>query len=196
MDHVRFRPWIGNKYEAGNRFGKRVLVLGESHYGDWVDANEDFTTFIMRRYGMPVGGGAFFAKVVKVLLQMDVTDGLTAKDRAETWQHVAFYNYVQELVGDEARQRPTNAMWIEAERPFLEVVDALRPHVILALGNELIWVDSCQVGMKGLRLRWGRSPCLGWVRWWRAGRFSTRCQSDMRGLGTAGQCFRLGRVAI
>ena len=137
MEHVRFMPWIGSKYESGNRFGKRVLVLGESHYGDSSDANEDFTTFIVHKYGLPIGGGGFFAKVVKVLLQKDATIWLTAEERAETWEHVAFYNYIQAFVGDGARQRPTHEMWLAAERPFMEVVAALRPHLILALGKEL-----------------------------------------------------------
>jgi len=137
MEHVRFTPWIGSKYAAGNRFGLRVLVLGESHYGDPQADNTGITPFVVRNYGMPLGGGPFFAKTVKVLLQMDGTVGLTAKDRAETWEHVAFYNYIQEIVGDGPRQRPTHEMWLAAERPFLEVVEALRPNVVLALGREL-----------------------------------------------------------
>lgn len=137
MEHVRFKPWIGSNFAATNRFGLRVLVLGESHYGDPQADNTDITPFVVRTYGMPVGGAQFFAKTVKVLLQMDSNVWLTAKDRAEIWEDVAFYNYVQEIVGDGPRQRPTNEMWIAAERPFLEVVDALRPHVVLALGREL-----------------------------------------------------------
>jgi uracil-DNA glycosylase len=86
---------------------------------------------------MPLGGAPFFAKTVKVLLQMDAAVWLTAEDRAETWEHVAFYNYVQEIVGDGPGQRPTHEMWLAAERPFLEVVEALRPQVVLALGREL-----------------------------------------------------------
>ena len=32
MDKVNFRPWIGADYETGGIFGKKILVLGESHY--------------------------------------------------------------------------------------------------------------------------------------------------------------------
>ena len=34
MEHVYFKPWRGDNYQSGHRFGKRVLVLGEAHY-EW-----------------------------------------------------------------------------------------------------------------------------------------------------------------
>ena len=38
MSAIFFRPWIGDEYQAGLRYGKRVMILGESHY-EW-DADE------------------------------------------------------------------------------------------------------------------------------------------------------------
>ena len=38
------------------------------------------------------------------------------------WQDVAFYNFVQCLVGDKTRIRPTYAMWKESVTAFLEAV--------------------------------------------------------------------------
>ena len=32
LDKVHFLPWIGKDYQNGGIFGKRILVLGESHY--------------------------------------------------------------------------------------------------------------------------------------------------------------------
>ena len=31
MEHVFFKPWVGKDYESGGIFGKKILVLGESH---------------------------------------------------------------------------------------------------------------------------------------------------------------------
>ena len=31
-ERVTFHPWVGERYWTGNRFGIRLLVLGESHY--------------------------------------------------------------------------------------------------------------------------------------------------------------------
>lgn len=32
MDRPYFEPWIGENYENGGIFGKKILVLGDSHY--------------------------------------------------------------------------------------------------------------------------------------------------------------------
>ena len=32
MEYVNFRPWIGKTYYTTGYEGKRILVLGESHY--------------------------------------------------------------------------------------------------------------------------------------------------------------------
>ena len=37
MKNVKFKPWIGSRYQEA-LLGKKVLVLGESHY-DW-DSDE------------------------------------------------------------------------------------------------------------------------------------------------------------
>ena len=33
MAKIHFTPWEGKNYRNGGRFGKKILVLGESHYG-------------------------------------------------------------------------------------------------------------------------------------------------------------------
>ena len=32
MNGLFFRPWVGSAYSSGGIFGKRVMILGESHY--------------------------------------------------------------------------------------------------------------------------------------------------------------------
>ena len=34
MKNVNFRPWVGKDYFTKGYYGKRILVLGESHYCD------------------------------------------------------------------------------------------------------------------------------------------------------------------
>jgi len=38
---IFFQPWVGSDYNTGGVFGKKVLVLGESHYGDAPDQTDD-----------------------------------------------------------------------------------------------------------------------------------------------------------
>ena len=43
---ILFRPWVGAEYEKGIG-GKRLLVLGESHYSDTADP--ELTQIVMKK---------------------------------------------------------------------------------------------------------------------------------------------------
>lgn len=133
LKSVNFLPFVGEKYYT-SRYGVRVLVLGESHYGSEEDNCADFTQRVIRDYAY-VPGLAFFSKLTNVLRGQ--CDWPTDEERRETWQHVAFYNFVQSFVAGEARVAPTTAMWAAAQAPFEEVVRELEPNVILVLGSRL-----------------------------------------------------------
>ncbi|MEX6398975.1 hypothetical protein AB6E88_18620 [Providencia hangzhouensis] len=62
---------------------------------------------------------------------------------------MAFYNYVQGIVGESERIRPTNEMWEEAEKPFLAVIESLKPDVVIVLGSMLgEWVPALNDNIK------------------------------------------------
>lgn len=42
-------PWVGAEYPSGGIFGKRILVLGESHYGDG-EPSADTTARVFEEY--------------------------------------------------------------------------------------------------------------------------------------------------
>ena len=133
LNGVNFLPFVGEKY-YNSRYGVRVLVLGESHYGSEEDNCADFTQRVIRDLAYRPGF-AFFSKLTNVLRGR--TDWPSDEERRETWQHVAFYNFVQEFVAAESRVAPTEAMWRAAQAPFLNVVRELKPDVILVLGSRL-----------------------------------------------------------
>ncbi|ALL15906.1 hypothetical protein PE051_01640 [Enterobacter asburiae] len=130
---VNFHPFVGEKY-YNSRYGARVMVLGESHYGDGIDSAPDFTQYVIQEHAVKPGL-PFFTKLTNVL--RGSVDCPTEEERIETWKHVAFYNYVQEFVGESARIAPTTAMWKASYAPFLEVVRELEPNVIVVLGSRL-----------------------------------------------------------
>ena len=33
-NHIFFQPFVGKDYASGGMFGKRIMILGESHYCD------------------------------------------------------------------------------------------------------------------------------------------------------------------
>lgn len=134
-DSVKFHPFVGEKYHD-SRYGLRVLVLGESHYNPigWEEYSPDFTQRVVDDLAY-VPGKLFFSKLTNILLGRRGYP--TNEERREAWQHVAFYNFIQEFVGGEARVAPTRAMWAAAQAPLVEVVRQLEPDVIIVLGSRL-----------------------------------------------------------
>ncbi|HBC3401587.1 TPA: hypothetical protein KDX79_003445 [Vibrio parahaemolyticus] len=135
MGYIVFKPWVGRNYTTNN-FGARILVLGESHYGSPEDEYEDYTIDVVKMWGQE-NRLAFFTKIAKTLLNYDSSDYLNEHERYALWENVSFYNYVQAIVGEEARIRPSSEMWKKSEMAFQEVIQRLEPQIIIVLGKEL-----------------------------------------------------------
>jgi len=114
---VNFSPCVGSKYRESEL---KLLILGESHYGK--GGAEDLSEITVAAVGE--GKHRFFASVRRLL------DG-----GEDFWEEVAFYNYVQELAGCRARQRPTDEMWACSHAAFGLVLRKLQPDRILVLGK-------------------------------------------------------------
>lgn len=138
MSEIIFKPWVGPKYaSADNHFDRRLLVLGESHYGPVGAECPDTTIEVVQRYTQGGARLAFFTKIAKVLLGLDGTTWLSNALLMETFQNIAFYNYIPMFVGDYARQRPTSEMWEAGRTPFIKVLDQLQPQLVIILGKTL-----------------------------------------------------------
>ena len=135
MSEVKFKPWIGDRYSDAELYGLKILLVGESHYGDEPDDYSKSTTDVVRWIGQDKRYG-FFTKISNLLLNSG-HEWLSDKERYDFWNKVAFYNYIQELAGKEARIRPTQGMWKNAVKPFLEVCKELAPDLIVFFGKEL-----------------------------------------------------------
>lgn len=133
-DSVRFLPWVGSNYGSKSRWGTRVLMVGESHYTSNGNAKpRDFTQHCVETHasGKWKSKSTFWTRAKRVLVEKG------AVSHREFWDSVAFYNYVQELVGEGPRKRPTERMWEISKAPFEEVVEALNPGCIVVLGKGL-----------------------------------------------------------
>ena len=127
-----FEPWIGARYWSPGLNGIRVLILGESSYGPAESAYRESTVDDVLNLAQSARN-PFFTKVYKLVSGLESQNA----DRTEFWERVAFYNFIQSLVGNGPRERPTDAMWLAAREPFLETLSDLRPQVIIALGYTL-----------------------------------------------------------
>ena len=133
---VRGHPWRGENYERPAIFPHRILILGESNYAD---ANKFCSDLVISCVLDDIGNSAdrdtqgfckFSTKIRRVIFGRDTKIGPVG-----FWENVAFYNFVQYLVGGKSKIRPTPKMWIDSVEPFFEVVTTLKPESILVLGK-------------------------------------------------------------
>lgn len=141
MGKVFFKPWIGDDYASGGIFGKRILILGEAHLCDGChDCGHvenaadcaDFTTedcIKVLLSGTTASWTGTFRKFERSLVNHDT--GIEESRRI--WNSLAFYNYVQKAI-DGSRKTPQWVDFRNAEEAFFEVIDKLKPQLIIVWG--------------------------------------------------------------
>jgi len=129
-----FQPWVGKDYWDKGLAGRRLLILGESHYGEKGSEYPGFTSEVVKEWGQNKRA-AFFTKICNLCLNKE-DNSVSDEERSDFWEKVSFYNYIQELLPG-PRCRPTEEMWAAGATPFLQVVKDLKPNLILVLGKEL-----------------------------------------------------------
>ena len=128
-----FKPWVGENYKSSK---PKILVLGESHYGNGQEL-QTFTEEVIR--GCAIGGGGktrLFTIVAKILSGKSYV-WMSPDDKQVFWQNVAFYNYIQVIVGGEPRIRPTKEMWERSQQALKHVLTDLAPDIVIVLGRQL-----------------------------------------------------------
>lgn len=137
-DSVKVHPWVGQHYEKPKHLRHQTLILGESNFTELGKFNnglvqecviDDMSTDPSRERDT-TGFCRFSTKIRRIIFGREESVGPVG-----LWQDVAFYNFVQTLVGGKARIRPTQEMWDESVPAFVEVVSALKPARILVLGR-------------------------------------------------------------
>lgn len=141
MKNVKFKPWIGKDYHDGNEFGKKILVIGESHYcKDCEDVNEsdcsDFTQNLIQELvdGKTASWTGTFRKFERSLVGHETTP----EESARIWNSLAFYNYLQTAV-PEPRKAGTPEDYDKSEDAFYEVLNDLQPDAIIVWGVTRMW---------------------------------------------------------
>ena len=137
---VKFLPFVGDQYEDGISFkdngelvlgtkknpGKKVLVLGESHYCDEDLSDEEllsFTRDVLDSYLNSEERCSWkrtFLKFERALSNAD-----TNIDSKSIWNHLMFYNYLQcplrglRMAGEKYYE--------EAKEPFFAILEKYKP---------------------------------------------------------------------
>ena len=136
MKHVFFMPWVGKEYATGGIFGKRILVLGESHYGDG-EPLPDTTVRVFEEYlGCPETVPSYLQSFHK--FERSLTGIKTDADqRRQIWDSLLFYNFVQEFSTNAPRKMLDVKNPSQSIEAFFEVLEEYRPEYIIAWGYRL-----------------------------------------------------------
>lgn len=155
MSNIRFNPWVGDKYAIGivgydadgkiiygteNHIGKKVLVLGESHYcaNPETEATPFLTINIIADLLNPDSEWEAYkntyTKFIKSLT--GCVDGLEQSVKEKAWQHIMFYNYVQTPMSG-TRVAPTASDFQSSATAFFEVLERYIPDIVIAWGQRL-----------------------------------------------------------
>ncbi len=136
---IKFRPWVGDGYSSAP-FGKRVLVLGESHYcaNPEREAVPGITRSVIADLFDPDSVHEpyknTYTKFIKALTGK--FGELSVADKERAWNGVAFYNYVQVAMTG-PRTAPTAEEFRMSDEAFWEVLRELRPEKVIAWGHRL-----------------------------------------------------------
>ena len=155
---VKFLPFVGDNYEHGISFdeegnlvlgteenpGKKVLVLGESHYCDegCCDCGNfrlheecaEFTRNVINEYldesKERQNWMRTFLKFERALSNVD-----TNIDSKSIWSHLMFYNYLQCAL--HGSRMAGEKYYEEAKEPFFAILEKYKPDYIIVWGRRL-----------------------------------------------------------
>lgn len=149
-----FQPYIGPYYLSGGIFGKRILVLGESHYCDqcklstkgcgircpnYTSECHDFTINKLHEYLDRDKGFDHWMRTYTKFERSLINAETNVHIRRDIWDSVMFYNYLQ-VAMPEPRQKGNDSDYIRAQNDFFHVLEIHRPEYIIVWGMRL-WND-------------------------------------------------------
>ncbi len=137
-----FEPYVGTEYEGGLTKGRKLLIIGESHYNEpgCEECGEQATREVVASYlnGTPA---KFFDYV-----ESAASGNRLALARNEFWQKVAFANFVQRPMAT-ASHRPTDDHWRDGIEPFWQTVTELKPDLVFMFTSAWSnWLPSLAPG--------------------------------------------------
>lgn len=136
MKNVKFNPWVGSAYAQGIE-GKKMLVLGESHYcADPADATPEITNRIIKLLFDPNAEHEDFMNTYTKFERALAGKPLSFAEKEQWWNKIIFYNYVQTPLSG-PRKEPIQQEFTDSEAAFFEVLEMYRPDCVVVWGKRL-----------------------------------------------------------
>lgn len=149
---VKYLPFVGDQYEDGISFndngelvlgkkekpGKRVLVLGESHYCDEDLSDEKLSSFTRNVLDCYLDSEERYSWMrTFVKFERALSNTVTNfEDRNSIWNHLMFYNYLQRPLRG-TRMAGDSEDYEEAKAPFFAILEQYQPDCIIVWGRRL-----------------------------------------------------------
>ena len=144
MYPLTFLPFVGKDYHSGGIFGRKLMVMGDSHYGSV--PSPDITRQVLGWYldaSVECEGWMnTFLKFERSLVGKETT----AQDSRKIWDSVLFYNYLQVLLSG-PREAGTDQQYKDSSAAFYEVLNQYRPDLLIVWGKRV----------------WQKLPWQGWT---------------------------------
>lgn len=169
MNNIFFYPWIGSQYSTGGIFGKRIMVLGDSHYcgtpcgccGVSPTKCNRFTTDVIEAYLDPTcereGWMSTYLKFERSLVNHETT----LDESRKIWDSLLFYNFLQ-VAMQGPRQAGTPEQYRSAAGPFFSVMNQYQPDLLVVWGVRLWnslpsehWIDGIDMKIDGYSINNG-----------------------------------------
>ena len=148
---VKFLPFVGDQYSYGISFndngelvlgteakpGKKVLVLGESHYCDEDLSDEELSSFTREVLDCYLKSEERYSWMRTFLkFERALSNADTNIDSKSIWNHLMFYNYLQcPLRG--LRMADDSRRYEDATTPFFAILKKYKPDYIIVWGRRL-----------------------------------------------------------
>lgn len=153
FESVSFLPWVGENYTNGiigfdtetgtpilgtpEKQGKRVLILGDSHYcADPKQAIPALTINVINDFVYGETGHEPYKNTYTKFERFLKGGIIDQKERENLWNYLIFYNYVQEAMS-KPREKPNKDQYGKSEVSFWEVLEANKPDVVIVWGKRL-----------------------------------------------------------
>jgi hypothetical protein len=152
MDNVFFTPWKGESYAENGFHGKKILVLGESHYcADSGVLDSDFTEEVVKAFLSYTKGEApheHWMNTFTHFTKMFLGEPLEKEEILEFWDAIVFYNYVQRAMSQPGVS-PSDEDFENSAPAFFEVLKEYKPDLVIAWGNRLWRALPAANGVEG-----------------------------------------------
>lgn len=134
MESIKIHPWQGAKFSSSQ---KRILFIGESHYQSTLtsDLDPEFTQKVVDSYISGNWNHRFFTGISRIASGLEARE--TWNKRTEIWENIAFYNYIQEIVGNDSRMGFYPDKVKKSEAAFFELLKSLKATHAVILSKRL-----------------------------------------------------------